>query len=286
MPLMGIIVVALSSCADISGTIPYDEVASIDKCLNRKLVFVEDFESEHYGDKWPVHWGNPVGAGTVKVPSVRVHGGLRTAYNEIKKGAHTATGNGEFVPVTPLDKFAFMRVHLMLQEHFSMGTCRSMKLFGVRGGATIDDVYGGACSRPTGIDKFSVKLIMDNWNELAVYYYHPDQAGPCGDIRYSRKLLGGFKLLPGTWYCLELMVKLNTPGKRDGAILVWVDGRPAIRVDHIRFRDVDALKIRRFTIETYFGGALASDTSPQDQRIYIDDFAVGSCPIGCNDEDR
>jgi hypothetical protein len=279
-----LIIAAVSSCTEINGTIPLNnEAASSTPCLNKGLIFSEDFESENYGNNWSVHWGSAVGAGTVASPPKLVYGGRHSAYNEIKRGSHSALGSGEFVPVAPVDDVAFMRIHLMLQENFSMGRCRSMKLFGLRGGATIENAYGGACSRPNGKDKFSVKLIMDNWSELALYYYHPDQTGLCGDIRYSRKLFGGPKLLPGIWYCLELMVKLNTPGKHDGVVLLWVDGKPAIRIDNLRFRDMDTLKIRRFTIETYFGGALASDTSPKDQRVYIDDLAIGKCPIGCAD---
>ena len=49
-----------------------------------------------------------------------------------------------------------------------------MKLFGIRSGAAIEDTYGGACRKPNGKDKFSVKLIIDKWNELGVYYYHDD----------------------------------------------------------------------------------------------------------------
>src|SRR5207247_270127 len=31
--------------------------------------------------------------------------------------------------------------------------------------------------------------------------------------------------LMGKWYCHEMMVKANTPGKNDGEVKVWVDGK-------------------------------------------------------------
>jgi hypothetical protein len=79
------------------------------------------------------------------------------------------------------------------------------------------------------------------------------------------------------------MVKLNTPGKYDGEVVAWANGKIAAQRRKLRFRDIDALKIRRFTFDAYFGGALASDTPPQDQRIYIDNLVISRGRIGCND---
>jgi hypothetical protein len=44
---------------------------------------------------------------------------------------------------------------------------------------------------------------------------------------------------------------------------------------------VDDVKIRRITIEDYFGGDSVRDTSPKDQRLYIDNFVVSTKRIGC-----
>ena len=77
------------------------------------------------------------------------------------------------------------------------------------------------------------------------------------------------------------MLKNNTPGQRDGQVMVWMDGRLIIQVNKLRFRDVDTVKIRRFTVENYFGGGRKKDTSPKDQRIYIDNLVVSREKIGC-----
>jgi hypothetical protein len=77
------------------------------------------------------------------------------------------------------------------------------------------------------------------------------------------------------------MLKNNTPGKKDGQIKAWLDGVQIGKIEKLRFRDVSAVKIRRFTVENYFGGGNVSDTSPKDQRIYIDNYIVSTKPIGC-----
>lgn len=77
------------------------------------------------------------------------------------------------------------------------------------------------------------------------------------------------------------MLKNNTPGKKDGQIKAWLNGTQIGNIERLRFRDVSAVKIQRFTVENYFGGNNVSDTSPKDQRIYIDNYVVSTKPIGC-----
>ena len=39
------------------------------------------------------------------------------------------------------------------------------------------------------------------------------------------------------------MVKVNTPGQRDGRIAAWIDGKLTADFPNLRLRDVDTLKI-------------------------------------------
>lgn len=244
------------------------------------ILLFEDFEAPNYNENWPVYWGKPVGAGTVSGPQKYVFAGERSAYTESHKGSHKSSGAGEYVPNTPLE-VAYVRLHLRLPDDFSIGRTRQLKLFSIRAGAGMEDTYGGAGNRPTGNDKFSATLAIDNWNEIHVYYYHPGQQGRYGEKAYCDKLFCSARIEPGRWQCLELMVKANTPGSKDGQIRVWQDDHQIIGVTKIRFRDDSAVKIRRFAVVNYWGGSLRSDTSPEDQRIYIDNYVVSGEPIGC-----
>jgi hypothetical protein len=163
---------------------------------------------------------------------------------EAEKGRHESLGNGEYVPRTPIDDVAYVRTCLRLADDFSMGTSIQLKLH--------------------------------------FYFYHPDQRGVYGDWVYCQpSFFRKAGLSRGKWHCLELMLKNNTPGKKDGQIKAWLDGTQIGKIEKLRFRDVSVVKIRRFTVENYFGGNNVSDTSPKDQRIYIDNYVVSTKPIGC-----
>jgi hypothetical protein len=249
--------------------------------IDKDILLFEDFEDPIYTEKWPVYWNRPVGKGTVSSPVKYVFSGSRSGYIESKKGKHKSFGSGEYVPKTAIDDKVYVRFYLRLQDGFSMGSSRQAKLFSIRAGAKIEDTYGGAGKRATGQDKFSVTLAIDNWNEIHLYYYHPDQRKGWGDIAYCNKLFCRSKISTGKWNCIEFMLKANTPTKRDGQLRVWKDNRLIIKVNNMRFRDIYSVKIRRFWGGIYFGGAEKSDTSPKDQRIFIDNLVVSKERIGC-----
>jgi hypothetical protein len=251
--------------------------------LAAEPILFEDFESADYAKKWRVHWNKPVGTatGTVSEPPEHVFRGKRSAYLLSREGEHKSLGRGEYVPEPPVDDLAYMRLYLRLDDRFDMGTANQLKLFAVRGGATIEDSYGGAGKRPTGLDKFSVRVALNAERVLHLYTYHAEQKKRYGDHFYCKGLGCGAKLDPGRWYCLELMFKNNTPGENDGEMRLWKDDKSVVHVEHLRFRDTDKLKMRRFSIENYFGGGGKKNTSPRDQRLFVDDFVISQERIGC-----
>jgi len=126
------------------------------------ILLYEDFETSNYQDQWPVYWNEPVGAGTVSTPSKYVFAGKRSAYLEVPKGRHESLGDGEYVPRAPIDDVVYVRTYLRLADDFSMGTANQLKLLSIKGGAKPENAYGGAGKKPTGQDKFSVTLALDN----------------------------------------------------------------------------------------------------------------------------
>ena len=104
---------------------------------------------------------------------------------------------------------------------------------------------------------------------LNIYMYHPGQRSQWGDHFFPTGLVSpntslAFDFGPtfvkrpdvmpklDRWYCYEFMVKANTsgtagsPGKNDGRIAVWLDGKLVADFMHLRLRDVENLKIDRF----------------------------------------
>jgi hypothetical protein len=263
--------------------VTWDGSPNLEPGLNPKdILLFEDFEDDHYQQRWRVHWNKPVGAGTVESPSKYVFAGNRSAYLESKKHKHEAKGAGEYVPEFPIDDVAYFRLYLRLQDGFSTGTTNQVKLISMRGALDVEKSYGGAGTIPTGTDGFSVALCIDNSRSLHLYYYHPDQWGGWGDITYCKmSFFRKAKISPGKWYCVELMLRNNTPGRKNGQLLTWLDGKLVGHVEKLRFRDIENLKIQRFAVQDYFGGGEYMYTSPKDQRIYVDNLVISRKPIGC-----
>lgn len=79
------------------------------------------------------------------------------------------------------------------------------------------------------------------------------------------------------WYCIEQYVRLNTPGKADGVLRGWVDGKPAFEKNDIRFRDIPDLKVQFIWINLYQGGKWTAET---DHHLYMDHLVIARRYIG------
>ncbi|MCZ7648799.1 MAG: hypothetical protein M5U26_26665 [Planctomycetota bacterium] len=132
--------------------------------------------------------------------------------------------------------------------------------------------------------------------ELNIYCYHPAQRSQWGDHFFptglitpqpkadSPKNLFGkhFAARPNLvperdrWACYELMVQANTPGKLDGRIAYWVDGRLAADFPNLRLRDVPELKANRFG----FGMSTRNAKDTHVNTMWFDDVVAATSYIG------
>lgn len=111
---------------------------------------------------------------------------------------------------------------------------------------------------------------------LSSYVYH-SQATAYGD---GMGWIGsGFIGLiePNRWYCLEQRVRLNTPGQDDGLLQAWIDGRPVLDRQGLRFRDVDAVRIEEVWMNFFHGG---TRLAPADMHAYVDHVVIARRYIG------
>jgi len=114
--------------------------------------------------------------------------------------------------------------------------------------------------------------------EIGFYGYHADMKGKYGDV---------FKFTPplqyDRWYCIEMYCRLNSlgkeggPGKKDGILQSWIDGKLAYERTDIRFRDVAKLKIESIWVNVYHGG---TKIAPEDLHLYLDNIVIARKPIG------
>jgi hypothetical protein len=128
-----------------------------------------------------------------------------------------------------------------------------------------------------GTNKFLANL--ENWRgesstvspgNLNIYIYHPLQRSQWGDHFFPTGLVMPNTSLPfdfgpsfvarpdlipelDRWVEYELMVKANTPGKNDGRIAAWMDGKLVMDFPNLRLRDVANLTIDRFSLCFHIG---------------------------------
>lgn len=137
--------------------------------------------------------------------------------------------------------------------------------------------------KPNGYDAFSVFLdIWSDWGKnpspgrLMLYTYYPDMTkNPDGHY------WGNFfpstpqvQIHTGRWYCLEMMVKANTPQKKDGEQAFWVDGQKKGHWKGMRFRDTASVKIDFFWWELYI------HENPKNNVVYVDNIVLSTSYIG------
>jgi hypothetical protein len=130
---------------------------------------------------------------------------------------------------------------------------------------------------------------------LNIYYYHPEQGGnfgdhyyptgrivpspgpPTGPATFGPDFVARPDVVPplGRWYCYEYMVKANTPGRRDGRIACWLDGKLVADFPNLRLRDVSTLKIDRFGI-----GLFIARNAARANTKWYDDVVGATSYIG------
>lgn len=129
------------------------------------------------------------------------------------------------------------------EKHNHSELCEGGKAPGFAG----NTVYGGNSGMPGwGVRGWSMRnqfhLICDPLNpaynkvDFSVYAYDGDRFNDLNGGHWG----GGEQTLldVNRWYCIEQHVKINTPGKWDGIVELYVDGRPAMSKTDVFLRDV------------------------------------------------
>ena len=112
---------------------------------------------------------------------------------------------------------------------------------------------------------------------LGTYAYHSKAIHTYGEgLQWITGGLAGL-LEPDRWYCIEQQVKLNTPGKEDGVLKVWVNGQLALSREDIRLRDREDIRIEEVWMNFFHGG---TDDAPATMHAYVDNLVIARKYIG------
>jgi hypothetical protein len=144
---------------------------------------------------------------------------------------------------------------------------------------------GQAGKRPTGDDRFTSSFEpWKDWGRLPppgrmfLYTYWMDMKRDPDGSYWGNNLEAEadkrIALERGRWYCLEHMIRANTPGKADGELAAWIDGRLYIHYTGFRWRNTDAVRLKRFTFGVYVHQAA------KDNTVWYDDVALSTGYVG------
>lgn len=249
------------------------------------VLLFTDFENSTWKDDW-VNWGggNPLAVDSnnsekftpldgkaleVMVPEEQ-HTGMSLIYQFLE---NTGSEPEEI----------YFRYYLRLGDGWSPTS--DGKFPGIAGtygnagwGGRLADGYNGWSARGLFQSPRSAKTPIGN------YVYHIDESS---NRQWGEHILWGSGasasenskalLENNRWYCIEMFVKMNTPGKYDGTLRGWIDGEPVFERTNLRFRDTRDLKIETIWLNLYHGGSLVA---PSDQILFIDNIVVAKSYIG------
>jgi len=146
---------------------------------------------------------------------------------------------------------------------------------------------GGAGLRPAGDKKFSIGI--EPWGRWGRYpppggwhfYSYWWKMKPSGDGKFWGN---DFQKTPyalpkrGRWYCVEFMTKCNTPGKDDGEVALWIDGKKLAHHKDVNWRSSAKLKLNAFWLMLYVTGQSAKKNKVNT--VWFDDVVVATKYIG------
>lgn len=144
------------------------------------------------------------------------------------------------------------------------------KLPGLAGFGLDGSICSGGMSCLDG-GGFTARLMWRTDGEAVLYLY--DLTKSRAGTKFGEDIAFGQRFIPGRWHEIRQTVTLNTPGKADGSIVMFMDNQAVIsiagrelvgsgeQVDHVLF-------------STFFGGNAPQWFPRTDQYAYFDDFEV------------
>jgi hypothetical protein len=277
----------------IAAKFPGDQGIDQDSCV----VFADGFENDKGA------WDNAWGAVAYTESAENVHGGrkaLELRMTTPARGKETSLGVQKHYKKGGFDVL-FLRYYAKFDKDMDMfhHNHRNVSIKARADG--IPDAKPGVPSN--GRNEYTVCLETSREKqetappgELNIYCYHPNQRSRWGDHFYpnglitpqpaatSPKALFGSDFEPrpnvipprNVWACYELMVKANTPGRRDGRIGFWVNGVIAGDFPNLRLRDTASLKSNVIGINM----STLYDHPGKPNTMWFDDVVIATSYIG------
>ena len=278
--LTAIAIFHLNSCrqssSDISSPTSSPPIVSqTDSSPVGKQLWSEQFDNANWQENWAIKpeksWGL-ANMEIIKDSSGRFERVLRINYPQgsasprVSRKDNAPLGGSQFyadLGIAPQDS---LRLSYYLRFANDFDFVKGGKLPGLFGG---NGASGG--NIPDGTDGFSTRFMWRRNGDGEVYAYIPNSKD------YGTSIgRGNWRFQPGIWHHIEQEIKLNSSGKANGRIKVWLDGVQVLDQEGITFRYVDSLKIDGIFFSTFFGGGDSSWATPKDTHIDFAEFSIGT----------
>lgn len=252
-----------------------------------RIVFQDDFESKASLEKYFEIRGLKEGRAVLETEAAQANSGngsirfTAPANNGVSSGAG-ATG---WLGNAGLER-AHLRYHIRFAPDYDQGNLNHTggSLAAVSG-TDKWQAMGKAGIRPRGDDHFNSRFEpWCDWRKvkppgyLFLYTYWMDmKKDPDGHYwgnMLAPEVADHFVPERGRWYCLEHMIRANTPGKADGELAAWIDGKLYLHFTGIRWRSDARVLVKRFDLGVYVHQAA------KDNTVWFDDVAVSTGYIG------
>jgi hypothetical protein len=277
----------------ISGKYPGDKGIARDPAV----IFADDFESYGSGKHLGANWNAGVYHNAeIEKTAVNVFAGAQSLrFTSPKQAAELS--NGVARAVFPERDLLFLRWHSKFESSFDV--VGSSHNGGVISAHYAEDGRATPGIPADGKNKFLIAYECWRGEEkepspgnLNVYVYHPEQRSmygdhffPNGEVSPYTRRPGNFgrdfvkrpNIVPalGRWYAYEVMLRANTPGKRDGRIALWLEGKLIADFKNLRLRDIPSLTIDRFGLALH----IRSNTRAETRKWY-DNVVAATSYIG------
>jgi hypothetical protein len=196
-------------------------------------------------ERWKADWPGCEFEGGIKEGRVMVTEGQRLRVNfALGQIGPEAGGAGWRMPFGKHET-AEMSYTLRFSKDFDF--VKGGKLPGLCGGP--ENVSGGRLAN--GQNGFSARLMWRRDGRGEAYVYHKNQKGDYGD---SFAFPSDFRFPTDTPVKVRLAVSMNTLGKRDGALGVWIDEKLLVERSDMEWRSVDSFGVDGLYFETFHGG--------------------------------
>lgn len=239
------------------------------------VIWSSGFEAANWRQSWGErkegHWGLQ-NIEVITEPSGRFSKVLRVVYPAGSASPKVSSSHG--VPLGGTQFFADLgkppqdALRLSYYVRFS-------KDFDFVKGGKLPGLFGGSVNNgrkiPDGTNGFSTRYMWRKNGNGEVYAYLPTSSEHGTSIGR-----GNWLFRPGTWHHLEQEIVLNQPGRKNGRIQVWLDGKKVLTNGELTFRTTNALKIEGIFFSTFFGGGDPSWATPKDVYVDFADFSVSS----------